>query len=127
VRPGGDLTIVTAMRGVREALGAADDLARRGVECEVIDLRTLRPWDRDTVLASVRRTNRVLVVEEGPETGGWAGDVLATVTHEALDDLDDAWRLTTPDLPVPYSPHLEDAHFAGTERIVASVVERLAV
>jgi pyruvate/2-oxoglutarate/acetoin dehydrogenase E1 component len=127
VRAGDDLTIVTAMRGVHEALGAADDLARSGVECEVIDLRTLRPWDRATVLASVRRTNRVLVVEEGPETGGWAADVLAAVTHEALDDLDDAWRLATPDTPVPYSPPLEDAHFPGRERIVASVLERLAV
>ena len=127
VRAGDDLTIVTAMRGVHDALGAAGDLAQRGVECEVIDLRTLRPWDRATVLASVRRTNRVLALEEGPETGGWAADVLAAVTHEALDDLDDAWRLTTPDLPVPYSPPLEDAHFPGRERIVASVLERLAV
>ncbi|MEA2385418.1 MAG: acetoin:2,6-dichlorophenolindophenol oxidoreductase subunit beta [Solirubrobacteraceae bacterium] len=127
VRRGGDLTIVTAMRGVHDALGAADDLAGRGVECEVIDLRTLRPWDRATVIDSVRRTNRLLAVEEGPETGGWAADVLATVAHEALDDLDDAWRLATPDTPVPYSPPLEDAHFPGRERIVASVLERLAI
>jgi pyruvate/2-oxoglutarate/acetoin dehydrogenase E1 component len=75
----------------------------------------------------VRRTNRVLVVEEGPETGGWAADVLAAVAHEALDDLDDAWRLATPDTPVPYSPPLEDAHFPDRERIVASVLERLAI
>jgi pyruvate/2-oxoglutarate/acetoin dehydrogenase E1 component len=127
VRAGGDLTIVTAMRGVHDALAAAEDLAPRGVECEVIDLRTLRPWDRETVLASVRRTNRILVVEEGPETGGWAADVLAAVTHQALDDLDDAWRLTTPDVPVPYSPPLEDAHYPGREAIVASVLERLAI
>ena len=71
--------------------------------------------------------NRVLVLEEGPETGGWAADVLAAITHDALDDLDDAWRLTTPDIPVPYSPPLEDAHFPGRERIVESVLERLAV
>ena len=127
VRRGGDLTIVTAMRGVHDALGAADELAGRGVECEVIDLRTLRPWDRATVTDSVRHTNRLLAVEEGPETGGWAADVLAAVTHEALDDLDDAWRLATPDTPVPYSPPLEDAHFPGRERIVASVLERLAI
>jgi pyruvate/2-oxoglutarate/acetoin dehydrogenase E1 component len=127
VRAGADLTIVTAMRGVHDALEAAEDLALRGVDCEVIDLRTLRPWDRATVLASVRRTNRVLVLEEGPETGGWAADVLAAITHEALDDLDDAWRLTTPDIPVPYSPPLEDAHFPGRERIVESVLGRLAI
>jgi pyruvate/2-oxoglutarate/acetoin dehydrogenase E1 component len=127
VRAGADLTIVTAMRGVHDALEAAETLAGHSVDCDVIDLRTLRPWDRETVLASVRRTGRVLVVEEGPETGGWAGEILAAITHEALDDLDDAWRLTTPDVPIPYSPPLEDAHYPGTDQIVASVLERLAV
>jgi pyruvate/2-oxoglutarate/acetoin dehydrogenase E1 component len=127
VRAGSDLTIVTAMRGVQDALDAAETLAGRGVDCDVIDLRTLRPWDRETVLESVRRTNRVLVLEEGPETGGWAGEILAAITDEALDDLDDAWRLTTPDVPIPYSPPLEDAHYPGTDQIVASVLARLAV
>jgi pyruvate/2-oxoglutarate/acetoin dehydrogenase E1 component len=127
VRPGGDLTIVSAMRGVHDALAAADELSTRGLECEVVDLRTLRPWDRETVLDSIRRTHRVLVVEEGPETGGWANELLGTITHLALDELDDAWRLTTPDVPVPYSPTLEDAHFPGTEQIVTSVTERLAL
>jgi pyruvate/2-oxoglutarate/acetoin dehydrogenase E1 component len=112
---------------VHDALDAAGKLTGHGVDAEVIDLRTLRPWDRETVLASVRRTGRVLVVEEGPETGGWAGEILAAVAHEALDHLDDAWRLTTPDVPIPYSPPLEDAHYPGTDQIVASVLERLAV
>jgi pyruvate/2-oxoglutarate/acetoin dehydrogenase E1 component len=126
-RGGDDLTIVTVMRGVHDALEAADALARDGIQAEVIDLRSLRPWDRAAVLESVARTNRLLVVEEGPLTGGWAGEVLAAVTESALEDLDDAWRLTTPDLPVPYSPPLEDAHYPGVEAIVRSVRTRLAV
>jgi pyruvate/2-oxoglutarate/acetoin dehydrogenase E1 component len=92
----------------------------------VIDLRTLRPVDFDTVLASVEETNRLLVVEEGPHTGGWAGEVLAGVTERALGSLDVAWRLTTADLPMPYSPPLEDAFLPGPDAIVRSVTERLS-
>jgi acetoin:2,6-dichlorophenolindophenol oxidoreductase subunit beta len=91
----------------------------------VIDLRTLRPLDTETILGSVAKTNRLLVVEEGPRTGGWAGEVLAVATESALHDLDDAWRLTTPDHPVPYSPPLEDAFLPLTEAIVAEVRGRL--
>jgi pyruvate/2-oxoglutarate/acetoin dehydrogenase E1 component len=127
VRPGRDLTIVTAMRGVHDALAAADELAAGGLDPEVVDLRTLRPLDHDTVLASVARTNRLLVVDEGPMTGGWAGEVLAVAAQEALGDLDDAWRLTAPDLPVPYSPPLEDAALPGRQAIVRTVRDRLAV
>ena len=65
-----------------------------------------------------------MVVEEGPRTGRWAGDVLATVTERSLGYLDDAWRLTTPDAPIPYSPALEDAFLPGPEAIVASVRSR---
>ena len=64
------------------------------------------------------------VVEEGPRTGGWAGEVLAAVTEEALGDLDDAWRIATADSPIPYSPPLEDAFLPGSERIVAEVLSR---
>jgi acetoin:2,6-dichlorophenolindophenol oxidoreductase subunit beta len=125
VRPGRDLTIVTAMKGVHDALAAAEQLAGDGIEAEVIDLRTLRPLDRDTVLDSVRRTNRLLVVEEGPRTGGWAGGVLADVAEDALEYLDDVWRLTTDDAPIPYSPPLEDAFLPSAERIAASVRDHL--
>jgi pyruvate/2-oxoglutarate/acetoin dehydrogenase E1 component len=121
VRPGRDLTVVTAMKGVHDSLAAAEQLAGDGIDAEVIDLRTLRPLDRDTVLDSVRRTNRLLVVEEGPRTGGWAGGVLADVAEGALEYLDDVWRLTTDDAPIPYSPPLEDAFLPSAERIVASV------
>ncbi len=127
VREGDDLTIVTCMRSVADSLAAADVLAEDGLSAEVIDLRTLRPLDVPTVLASVARTNRLLVVEEGPLTGGWAGEVVARVSQEALGDLDDIWRLTTQDTPIPFSPPLEDAFFPGTDAIVASVRERLGV
>jgi pyruvate/2-oxoglutarate/acetoin dehydrogenase E1 component len=127
VRPGSDLTIVSAMKGVLDALAAAEELLEDGIDAEVIDLRTLRPLDQDTVQASVTRTNRLLVVEEGPRTGGWSGALLGDLTENALEELDDAWRLTTPDWPTPYSPPLEDAFLPSTEHIVASVRERLGV
>jgi pyruvate/2-oxoglutarate/acetoin dehydrogenase E1 component len=125
VREGGDLTIVSTMKGVHDALEAAETLAAGGVEATVIDLRTLRPLDTETIIQSVEQTNRLLVVEEGPETGGWAGEVIACVTGEALGQLDAIWRLTTPDLPIPYSPQLEDAFLPGPRAIVESVGEHL--
>jgi len=125
VREGTDLTLVTAMKSVFDALEAAERLEQNGVSVEVIDLRTLRPIDVDTVLASVRKTNRLVVVEEGPLTGGWAGEVLACVTEQALGHLDDAWRIATPNTPIPYSPPLEDAFLPGADRIVAEIERRL--
>jgi pyruvate/2-oxoglutarate/acetoin dehydrogenase E1 component len=126
VREGGDLTVATAAKSVHDALAAAETLAGDGIELEVIDLRTLRPLDRDTVCASVMRTNRLLVVEEGPRTGGWSGEVLGDLAQDALEHLDDAWRLTTPDAPIPYSPPLEDAFLPSAEQIVTSVREHPA-
>jgi pyruvate/2-oxoglutarate/acetoin dehydrogenase E1 component len=125
VREGADVTVVTAMKSVHDALEAAQQLERDRISVEVIDLRTLRPLDVDTVLASVRKTNRVAVVEEGPLTGGWAGEVLARVTEQALGHLDDAWRIATPDMPIPYSPPLEDAFLPGADRIAAEIRQRL--
>ena len=123
-REGSDVTIVSAMNGVHESLKAADLLDADGLAAEVIDLRTLRPLDVPTVLASVEKTNRIVVVEEGPLTGGWAGELLARVTEEGLGDLDDAWRIATAESPVPYSPPLEDAFIPGAERIAAEIRRR---
>jgi pyruvate/2-oxoglutarate/acetoin dehydrogenase E1 component len=95
------------------------------VSAEVIDLRTLRPFDLETVLASVRKTNRIVIVEEGPLTGGWAGEVLASVTEQALGYLDDAWRIATPNTPIPYSPPLEEAFLPGPKRIADEIRRRL--
>lgn len=125
VREGTDVTLVTAMKGVHDAVEAAEELDRDGVSLEVIDLRTLRPFDLETVLSSVRKTNRIVVVEEGPLTGGWAGEVLASVTEHGLGHLDDAWRIATPDTPIPYSPPLEDAFLPGPGRIAAEIRGRL--
>jgi len=125
VREGSDVTIATAMKSVHDSLEAADALEQDSISVEVIDLRTLRPFDVDTVVASVRKTNRLVVVEEGPLTGGWGGEVLASVTEHALGHLDDAWRIATPDTPIPYSPPLEDAFLPGPPRIAAEIRRRL--
>jgi pyruvate/2-oxoglutarate/acetoin dehydrogenase E1 component len=125
-RAGSDLTIVSVMKGLHDSLAAADALAKDGIDCEVIDLRTIKPLDIETVIASVERTTRLLVVEEGPLSGGWAGEVMARVTEQALGSLDDAWRLATADTPIPYSPPLEDAFLPGPEAIIQSVKERSA-
>jgi len=125
VRGGRDVTLVAAMKSVHDGLEAAEALEQDSISVEVIDLRTLRPFDAETVLASVRKTNRLVVVEEGPLTGGWAGEVLATVTEHALGYLDDAWRLATPNTPIPYSPPLEDAFLPMPERIAEEIRRRL--
>src|SRR3954469_1351940 len=127
VREGSDLTLATAMKSVHDALAAAETLAADGIDVEVIDLRSLRPLDTRTVRESVERTNRLLVVEEGPRTGGWSGEVLGVLAEDALEHLDEVWRLTTRDLPIPYSPPLEDAFLPSADAIVASVREHLGV
>jgi len=93
MRPGDDVTLVGAMRTVHECLAAAEQLAGEGIECEVIDLRTLRPADTATAVWSVERTNRLVVVEDGPRTGSWAAEVVAAVAEQGLGDLDDLRRI----------------------------------
>ena len=124
VRAGSDVTIVAAMKSVHESLDAADALAGRGISAEVIDLRTIRPLDIETLLSSLSRTHRVVVVEEGPLTGGWAAEVVARLTEEGLGDVEDLWRIATANGPVPYSPPLEDAFLPGSGRIVEEVLAR---
>jgi pyruvate/2-oxoglutarate/acetoin dehydrogenase E1 component len=124
VREGSDLTIVSSMVSLHECLAAAETLSGKGVDAEVIDVRSMRPLDTATILESVEKTNRLLVVEEGPRTGGWAGEILAAVTEDGLGHIDDIWRLATPDAPVPFSPPLEDAFLQGADAIVASVLSR---
>jgi acetoin:2,6-dichlorophenolindophenol oxidoreductase subunit beta len=122
LRKGDDITIVAAMKTVHDSLAAAKTLAERGVEADVIDLRTLRPMDIDLILESLAKTSRLVVVEEGPRTGGWAAEVLARVSEAALDQLDDIWRITTADAPIPYSPTLEDAFLPSPDVIVESIL-----
>ena len=109
VRPGTDATIVTYGAGVAWAVGAADAVAGEGGgEVEVVDLRTLRPWDRETVLASVQRTSRALVLHEAPATGGFGAEIAATIGTEAFSWLDaPVTRVGGLDTPVPFAPTLE--------------------
>jgi pyruvate/2-oxoglutarate/acetoin dehydrogenase E1 component len=126
-RRGDDLTIVSIGKGVPDALAAAEALAEDGISTEVLDLRTLRPLDVETVLGSVARTNRLLAVEEGPRTGGWGAGLLGIVAEQGLHDLDDVWIVATDETPIPYSPTLEDAYVPDTEAILASVRSRAGV
>jgi pyruvate/2-oxoglutarate/acetoin dehydrogenase E1 component len=126
-REGSDITIVSALRGVRDSLEAADQLAAEGIDAEVVDIRSLRPLDHETVLESVAKTNRVMLVEEGTRVGGWAGNLLGILAAEGLHDLDEAWIVATEDTPAPYSPTLEDAWLPGAAEIAAAVQERLGV
>jgi pyruvate/2-oxoglutarate/acetoin dehydrogenase E1 component len=126
-REGSDITIVSALRGVRDSLEAAEELAGDGIDAEVVDIRSLRPLDHETVLESVAKTNRLMVVEEGTRVGGWAANLLGIVAAEGLHDLDDAWIVTTEDTPAPYSPTLEDAWLPGPTEIAAAVRARLGV
>jgi pyruvate/2-oxoglutarate/acetoin dehydrogenase E1 component len=125
-REGTDLTIVSIAKGVADSLAAAELLADDGIDAEVLDLRTLRPLDTQTVLESVAKTNRIAAVEEGPRLGGWAANLLGTVSAEALHDLDDVWVIATDETPVPYSPPLEDAFIPSAESIAAELRGRLA-
>ncbi len=127
LRSGTDVTLVSVMRGVHESLSAADLLAARGVQAEVIDLRSLRPMDVATVRSSVERTNRVVAIEEGPQLGGWAAGLVGALAADGLEELDDCHLMTTDDTPVPYSPTLEDAYLPNAQAIAATVLSRLGV
>ena len=108
VRPGKDVTLVTYSIGVGVALEAADELMHEGISAEVIDLRTLRPLDKQTVLTSLAKTNRVVVVEEGWPTCSIASEIMATCMEQGFDDLDaPVLRVTNVDVPLPYAANLE--------------------
>lgn len=123
LRPGRDVTVVALSRMVHEALAAADELARDGIEVEVIDPRTLVPLDLDTIVASVARTNHLVVAHEAVGTGGFGAEVAAAVGHAAFDDLDaPVERVAAPFRPIPVSPGLEDDHLPGAADVRAAVL-----
>jgi 2-oxoisovalerate dehydrogenase E1 component len=108
-REGADATVVTYGVGVTWAIHAAEQLAAEGASIEIIDLRTLLPWDLDAVAASVRKTSKALVLHEAPVTGGFGGEVAATISHVCFRDLDaPVERLGGLDIPVPFSKALEE-------------------
>ena len=121
------MSIITYGAMVHVALEAAATLAAEdGREVEVVDLRSLLPLDEETVLASVRKTSRVLLLHEDTRTGGLAGELAAIIAEQAFDYLDaPITRLTAPDCPVPYSPPLEDAFLPNATKLLAASRELL--
>jgi 2-oxoisovalerate dehydrogenase E1 component beta subunit len=123
-REGRDLTILSYAAMVHTSMEAAEQLAKEGIEVEVIDLRTLLPLDRDAIITSVKKTNKLLVVHEDTKTGGIAGEIAAIVCEGAFEDLDGPIaRVTAIDTPVPYSPTLEEYFMPNTEKVVAAARE----
>jgi pyruvate/2-oxoglutarate/acetoin dehydrogenase E1 component len=123
-REGRDLTILSYAAAAVTSLDAAAALAKEGIEAEVIDLRTLLPLDRETILASVKKTNRLLVVHEDTRTGGIAGEIAAIVCEGAFDDLDaPIARVTGLDTPTPYAPTLEAVFLPSVEKVAAAARE----
>jgi pyruvate/2-oxoglutarate/acetoin dehydrogenase E1 component len=126
-RPGTDVTIVATHVSLYRALAAADELARDGIECEVIDPLTLQPLDGETIFDSVRRTGRLVIVHEDTLTGGWGGEIAARAADECFAYLEaPIKRIAGRDVPAPAAPVLEDAVVPQTETIVA-VVRNLLV
>jgi pyruvate dehydrogenase E1 component beta subunit len=120
-RAGSDLTILANMLMLHRALAAAAELAREGVEAEVIDVRCLAPLDLQSLQASVGKTGRVLIVEEDNRTGGWGAEVAARLGETVFYDLDaPIHRLAAPDTPLPCAPALERAYVPDVERIVGA-------
>jgi pyruvate dehydrogenase E1 component beta subunit len=126
-RRGHDLTILTYGGSLPKVMAAAERLAADGIEAEVVDLRSLRPLDDATYLDSVRRTHRVLVVDEGWRTGGISAELSARVTEHAFFELDaPVGRLCTAEVPLPYPKHLEDAALPSVDGVVAAAKAVLA-
>lgn len=126
-REGGDVTIIGILKMARVAQEAADKLASaHGVEAEVIDPRTLRPLDLDTILESVRKTNRAVIVEEGWPHGGVGANLATLITEQAFDYLDaPVQRVTGADVPMPYSKRLEQAAIPHEEHVVSAALATL--
>jgi pyruvate/2-oxoglutarate/acetoin dehydrogenase E1 component len=116
------VTLVTYGGTLFKTLAAADTLATEGVNAEVIDLRTLRPLDMDMVLSSVRKTRRVVVIDEGWRSGSLSAEILARIAESAFYDLDaPVSRICSAEVPMPYPKHLEDAAVPQPATIVAGV------
>jgi pyruvate/2-oxoglutarate/acetoin dehydrogenase E1 component len=126
-RQGSHVTILAWLLMVHFARQAADELAAHGIDTEVIDVRSLSPLDYTTIGESVRKTGRVVVVEEGPKTGGVSAEITAGITERFGDSLlGPVMRVGSADVPVPFTPVLEDAYRPDRARIVAAV-SRLVV
>jgi acetoin:2,6-dichlorophenolindophenol oxidoreductase subunit beta len=122
VRPGRDATILALALMVPRALAAAEKLAAAGIDCEVIDVRSLVPLDTQTILGSIARTHRLFTVEENPRLCGWGAEIVSIVADEAFYDLDGPpVRITTPHIPLPAADILEDMVLPSADRIAETV------
>jgi pyruvate dehydrogenase E1 component subunit beta len=120
-RAGGDLTLITYGGSLGKALQAAEELARAGINAEVIDLRTLRPLDDATIIASVSKTHRALIVDEGWKSGSLAAEIMARIVEQAFYELDaPVARVCSVEVPIPYPKHLENAALPQVANIVAA-------
>jgi len=120
-REGNDVTIIATLLMMHRALAAAERLAAEGISAEVIDPRSLVPFDWDLVNSSVMKTTRVVVVEEGPRRGGWSAEIAATLAESMSDYLTaPIARVASPDIPVPFSPAMEAFYRPDSDRIVAA-------
>jgi 2-oxoisovalerate dehydrogenase E1 component len=120
-RAGGDLTLLTYGGSLYKTLEAAEELAKEGIEAEVIDLRTLRPLDDATIMASVGRTRRAVIVDEGWRSGSISAEISARITEQVFWTLDaPVGRVCSAEVPIPYPKHLEDAAIPQVPRIVAA-------
>ncbi len=125
-REGEDVTVVATLRMVYAALSAAEELEKRGISVEVIDPRTLTPLDLETILKSVHKTNRLIIVHEDNLTGGWGAELATRVTSEAFDWLDvPVTRIAAPDTPVPFAPIMENYFVPNSEDIVRTAASVL--
>lgn len=123
-RKGSDVTIVAWSAMVHKALAAAEALAKEGISAEVLDPRTLNPLDKDSILNSVGKTGRLVIVHEATRTGGFGGEIAAIVADEGFDLLNaPIKRVTAPDAPVPFSPVLERNYLPSEEKIIKAVKE----
>jgi 2-oxoisovalerate dehydrogenase E1 component beta subunit len=123
-RAGRDLSVITYGAMLQVALEAAGRLEGDGIDLEVLDLRTLKPLDQEAILATARKTSRVIVLTEEQTTGSVAGEVAARISQDAFEWLDGpVHRLCCPDTPVPYSPTLEEAYLPNVDKLVAKVRE----
>ena len=123
-RKGDDVSVITWGAMVHTADEAAQQLEADGISVEILDLRTLIPWDKQAVLESVAKTSKALVLHEDTHTGGFGGEIAATIAEEAFEELDAPLRrITAPDCPVPFSPPLEKAFIPQVEGVAAGIRE----
>jgi 2-oxoisovalerate dehydrogenase E1 component beta subunit len=123
-RQGDDVSVITWGAMVHTATEAAEQLDGDGISVEIVDLRSVLPWDTEAVLESVRKTSKVLVLHEDTHTGGFGAEIAATIAEEAFEDLDaPVKRITAPDSPVPFSPTLEKAYIPQVDDVVAGLRE----